>query len=147
MAVQWYQAVHAAKRFRLGTEKTDYAGNTYVYLKGVTACAADVWVSFTGTYTAVVLASDAVGRVAIAQATIDTATKFGWFMVKGVYTTANSDTVAGANGLFIDGTAGRVDDASVAGDYIIGALATAADATNKLPVFINHPYVSNTVPA
>lgn len=147
MATLWYQAVHAAKRFRLGTEKTDMDGRVYVYLKGGTSVAADSWVSFTTTYAAVLLASDAIGRVAIANATVDATTKFGWFLVKGFYTTANSDTVAGANGLFIDGTAGRVDDASVAGDFIVGAVATAADATNKLPVYIDHPYVSNTVPA
>lgn len=145
--VQWYQAVHAAKRFRLGTEKTDIAGNVYVYLKGGTSVAADAWVSFTTTYAAVLLAADQIGRVAIAQATVDTTSKFGWFLVKGFYTTANSDTVAGANGLFIDGTAGRVDDQSVAGDFIVGAFATGADATNKLPVYIDHPYVTNTVPA
>lgn len=147
MAVQWYQAVHAAKRYRLGTEKTGMDGNVYVYLKGGTSVAADSWVSFTTTYAAVLLASDVIGRVAIAQAAIDATTKFGWFLVKGFYTTANSDTVAGANGLFIDGTAGRVDDASVAGDFIVGAFATGADATNKVPVYVDHPYVTNTVPA
>ena len=140
-------AVHASKRFRLGTIKKDIDNREYIYLKGVTACAADVWVSYNNAYTAVVLAADAVGNVGIAQAAVDAATKFGWFLVKGPYATANSDTVAGANGLFIDGTAGRVDDASVAGDFINGAVSTGADVSNKLPVLINYPWVTNTVPA
>lgn len=148
MATQWYQAVHAAKRYRLGTIKKDITGNEYVYLKGVTATAVNVWVSFVApAFAAVVLAADAVGMVAIAQATVDAATKFGWFLVKGYYATAKTDTVAGANGLFIDGTAGRADDASVAGDFINGALALGADATNLTAVYLNYPYVTNTVPA
>lgn len=143
----WYAAVHATKRMRLGSERTDITGNIYVYLKGGTSVAADSVVTFTTTYAAVLIAADQIGRVAIAQATVDATTKFGWFLVKGFYTTANSDTVAGANGLFIDGTAGRVDDASVAGDMIYGMISTGADATNKCPVYLDHPYVTNTVPA
>src|SRR4051812_2061053 len=110
---QWYEAVHSAKRFRLGTKKKSVAGNEYVYLAGVTACAVNKWVSFNPTgFIAVLLAADAVGQVAIAQATVDAATKYGWFQVYGYYATASSDTVSAAGGLFIDGTAGRVDDQS-----------------------------------
>lgn len=145
---QWYEAVHASKRFRLGTKKKSMAGNEYVYLAGVTSCAVGKWVSFNPTgFIAVLLAADAVGQVAIAQATVDTASKYGWFQVYGYFATASSDTVAAAGGLFIDGTAGRVDDQSVAGDFVNGAISTAADTTNALPVFLDYPYVTNTVPA
>jgi hypothetical protein len=98
------------------------------------------------TYTAVRLIADAVGFVSIAPAAI-VASSWGWCMIYGFYTTANSDTVAGAGGLFIDGTTGRVDDQSVAGDFVNGAVSTAADTANKLPVHISYPYVTNTVPA
>lgn len=119
----------------------------YVYLKGVASCLLGDSVSFNAnTYTAVRLAADAVGRVAIAPAAI-VAANWGWFLIFGFYLTANSDTVAGAGGLFIDGTTGRVDDASVAGDFINGMVSTAADTTNVLPVHLNYPYVTNTVPA
>ncbi len=140
-------AVHATQLNALGTERTADDGNVYIYLAGVASCVEGDWVSFNATtYVAVRLAGNAVGRVAIAPAAI-LATNWGWFLVKGFYATSNSDTVAGAGGLFIDGTTGRVDDASVAGDFVNGAMSTAADTTNKLPVQICYPYVTDTVPA
>ena len=135
------------QRNPLGMEAVDGVGNVWIYLAGVASCLVDDWVSFnTTSYVAVRLAADAVGRVAIAPAAI-VAANFGWFLVKGFYATSNSDTTAAAGGLFIDGTAGRVDDASVAGDFVNGAVSTGADVANKLPVHINYPYVTNTVPA
>lgn len=139
--------IHTLQRNPLGAEAIDDQGNVWIYLAGVASCVEGDWVSFNTTgYVAVRLAANAVGRVAIAPAAI-LAANWGWFMVKGFYPTSNSDTVAGAGGLFIDGTAGRVDDQSVAGDFVNGAVSTAADTTNKLPVNINFPYVTDTVPA
>lgn len=139
--------IDTVQRNPLGLEAEDGDGNTWIYLAGVASCLIDDWVSFNAsTYVAVRLAADAVGRVAIASGAI-LAANWGWFMVKGFYTTSNSDTVAAAGGLFIDGTTGRVDDQSVAGDFVNGAVSTAADTANKLPVQISYPYVTNTVPA
>jgi hypothetical protein len=119
----------------------------YVYLKGVASCLLGDSVTFnTNAYTAVRIIADAVGRVAVAPAAI-VAANWGWFLIFGFYPTANSDTVAAAGGLFIDGTTGRVDDASVAGDFINGMVSTGADVANVLPVHLNYPYVTNTVPA
>lgn len=141
-----WTAVHATKRYRVGTIKTDPNGNQYIYLKGAANVAANVVVSYnTTSYVAVLLAADAVGLVGIAQAAV-LAANWGWFLIYG-FGSASSDTVAAAGGLFIDGTAGRVDDQSVAGDFVNGMLATGADATNVLPVQLNFPYVTNTVPA
>ncbi len=149
MAVAWYDAVHSAKRFRLGTKKRAMGGNEYIYLAGVTSLGVRDVVSFNTTgYIAVRLAADAVGQVALASsvAVPTTATTYGWFLIWG-FGSANSDTVAAAGGLFIDGTTGRVDDASVAGDFVNGMVSTGADATNVLPVQLQYPYVTNTVPA
>ncbi len=139
--------VDTVKRNPLGTEAVDDSGNIWIYLAGVASCVEGDWVSFNAsTYVAVRLAHSAVGRVAIAPAAI-LATNWGWFLIKGFYATSNSDTVAGAGGLFIDGTTGRVDDASVATDMIYGAVSTGADTTNKLPVHICYPMVTATAPA
>jgi hypothetical protein len=130
----------------LGMEITAYNGNTYVYLAGVASCVTLDAVSFNATtYVAVRLVADAVGRVGIAQGAI-LAINWGWFLIEG-FGTVNSDTVAGAGGLFIDGTTGRVDDASVAGDMIYGMVSTGADVANVCPVQLMRPYCSNTVPA
>lgn len=139
--------IHTSQLNPLGMEAVDGDGNTWIYLVGAASMVADNWVSFNAaTYTAIRLVADAVGRVAIASAAV-LAANWGWFMVKGFYTTADSDTVAAAGGLFIDGTTGRVDDASVAGDFVNGAVSLGADTANKLSVHLNMPYVTNTVPA
>lgn len=146
-ATPWYQLVHATQKQRLGLRKTDQARNEYIYLKGVTSNAVGSWVSFnTTSYVAVLLAADAVGKVGVSMSTA-TGSQWGWFMISGFYASSKSDTVAAAGGLFIDGTPGRVDDQSVAGDFVFGAVSTAADATNILPVQLNYPWVGNTVPA
>lgn len=127
----------------LGTLARADDGNVWIYLKGVASCLEGDWVTYNATtYQSVRLIADAVGMVAIAPAAI-LAANWGWFLRAGFYTTSNSDTVAGAGGLWIDGTTGRVDDASVAGDFVYGALALGADATNKLSVHISYPWVQN----
>jgi hypothetical protein len=138
--------IHTVQVNPLGMESKDADGNTWRYLQGIAAVAEGVWVTYSAAQVAKILTADDVGPVAIASAAV-LASQFGWFMVDGDYTTASSDTVAAANGLFIDGTPGRVDDASVAGDFVNGATARAADVANVLAVHISRPYVTNTVPA
>ena len=136
--------VDATQQIPLGTRVRDTAGNEYIYLKGVTSNAAGKWVTYnSASYATTLLVADAVGPVAISMAAIDTSTKCGWFQIFGNNSISSSDTVAGASALYIDGTAGRVDDSDVAGDVVIGAYSTAADTSNVLPVFISYPHVSN----
>lgn len=131
----------------LGTRAVDELGNEYIYLQGITSVAVNVAVVYKlPTYIAKILTADDSGNVAIAQGSVIAST-FGWFQIYGFYTTCKSDTVAAAGALFIDGTPGRVDDASVAGDEIFGMVSTGADATNLLPVHLQYPYVGNTVQA
>jgi hypothetical protein len=142
-------AIDTEKQHTLGAHGVDESGNQYVYLQGVGSTVAGSWVSFNPTTgVATLLAADVAAPVAIAQAAVNSTSKYGWFMVYGTYPTALSDTVAGAGALLsIDGTAGRVDDAVVGGDTVYGAFATAADTTNALPVIINYPFTLNGVPA
>lgn len=125
MATQWYQAVHATKRFRLGTEKKDYAGNVYVYLPGVASLAANDWVSFNpvGTYTTVrmVDADPSYGPLAIAQAANTSATNYSWFGIKGNFTGNKVEATTAGDPLYVSATAGSIDDDAVAGDWVSGA--------------------------
>ncbi len=119
----------------------------YVYLKGAASLDAGVWVSFiAATYQSVILTANAVGKVAIATGAV-LAANWGWFLVDGFYAAASCDSVAAAGGLFIDATPGRVDDDSVAGDFVNGAVSIAASSSNLVGVLLAQPYVTNTVPA
>lgn len=135
--------VDTTKQQQLGTRAFDVDGNEYVYLQGVSSNAAGKWVSYDEAFVTTLLAADAIGRVAVSMAAIDSTSKYGWFQVYGKNIIASSDTVADDKPLYIDGTAGRVDDAGVAGDFIFGAWSRSADATNVLTVELCYPFVAN----
>lgn len=102
---------------------------------------------FDENYATTLLVANAVGAIAIAMAAIDTTSKYGWFQIFGVNTIAKTDTIAADSALFIDGTAGRVDDLGVSGDLVIGAYSMTADTSNIATVFILYPSVSNDLGA
>lgn len=139
----FYDDVHTTKRFRLGTRKSDVAGGEYIYLKGVASNAAGKFVVYDEDFTTTLLTADEVGPVAVSMAAFDATTEFGWGQIYGKNTIASSDTTSADLSLFIDGTAGRVDDADVAGDSIHGCFSMTADTANVLTVWLNYPWVSN----
>lgn len=140
-------AVDTSQQVTLGTRAWDEDGNEYVYLQGVASTEAGSWVTFDENYATTLLAADAVGPVAIAMAAIDSGSEYGWYQRFGVNTVAKTDTVAADKALFIDGTSGRVDDAGVTGDIVIGAYSKTADSSNVATVWIDYPSVSNDLGA
>ena len=134
--------VDTSQREILGKRAWDRAGNEFIYLTGTVSTAAGNWVTYNDGYLTERLVANAVGPVAIAMAAT-TADRFGWYQIYGVSTTASTDTIAKNKSLYIDGTAGRVDDLGVAGDLVIGAMSLTADASNVATVAINYPHVSD----
>lgn len=126
----------------VGSRARDTDGNEYIYLEGVASTGEGSWVSFDENGETALLTADAVGRVAIAMAAI-VADKYGWFQVYGKNTVAKTDTVAADKPVYIDGTDGRVDDASVAGDLVFGAYTRSSDDSNVATVEINYPFVAD----
>lgn len=126
----------------LGSRARDAAGNEYVYLLGVASTGAGSWVSYDENYATTLLVANAAGPVAIAMAATVAAT-YGWYQIYGKNTVAKTDTVAADAALFIDGTAGRVDDLGVIGDWISGAWSSTADVANVATVYISYPGVYN----
>jgi hypothetical protein len=139
----WYTDVDSSKKFRLGTRKRDVAGNEYIYLAGVTSNASGEWLVWDESFATTRLTADEVGPVGVSMADFDATTEYGWAQVYGVNTVAKTDTVAADKALYIDGTAGRADDADVAGDSIHGAFSMAADSSNVATVMLNYPFVTD----
>jgi hypothetical protein len=138
--------IDTVQRNPLGARVQTDDGNEYIYLAGIAAVAANVVIVYNATtYVAKILTANDVGMVAVAPAAI-LAVDWGWFLIKG-FGSASADAVAAAGGLFIDATPGRVDDDSVAGDFINGMVSTGAAVANVCPVQLSYPYVTNTVPA
>lgn len=121
-----FTQVHSTKKYRLLTRKRDAAGNEFIYLKGVASTIVGSVVTFDEAGVTTLIAANAVGPVAVAQAIVDAATKFGWY---GIYGTFLTDVVANCadNGkLGRETTDGKVGDGAAAGDNIYGAVARAA---------------------
>jgi hypothetical protein len=142
---QWYEAIHASKRYRLGTIKADVKGNEYIYLKGVASLTAGDWVVYDENFAPTRISTGLVGPVAISMGANILATTFSWFQVHGVNLIAKTDTVAADKPLYIDGTTGRADDAVVNGDLIYGAISQTADTTNVCTVYLHYPFTTAVV--
>lgn len=144
IVVEGLDRVDTEKRFPLG-HSIDLGKDAYVYVQGVTNGAANALVTFTAAGVTTLLAGNAIGMVGILKAALDSTSKFGFVQVKalGGDCSASSDTVAANTVPYIDGTAGRIDDAVVAGDKVYNMVITAADTSNVTTVWMNHPYVTN----
>lgn len=143
MAAQpFYLQIHATKRFRLGTRKTDAANNTYIYLKGVASLAAGDAVVYDkdGTTTRTLAAS--TGYVAFAMSANTAATTFSWFLVDGYLATANIVTHALGAGklLCTTATAGRLTAVITTETGVFGAFSTAAAVSNVGGVFTRNAF-------
>jgi hypothetical protein len=136
--------VSTSAQFPVGTRMAG-DGKEFVYLKGVADTTAGSWVSWNAVAgTTALLAGNAVGQVGIAMAAI-VADRWGWYQIYGVNTAAKLDTTAANKQLYIDGTAGRADDANVAGDLIVGAVSITADTDNVGTVRLVYPHVTDVL--
>ncbi len=136
--------IDTTQQIALGTRGFDGSGNEYIYLEGVASNVAGAWSVFDEDYATTLLIGNEVGPVGIAMAAI-LADQYGWYQVFGKNTIASTDTVAADKALYIDGTAGRADDAGVAGDLIIGAYSMSADTSNVATVWLTYPHVSDDI--
>lgn len=142
MAAQpFYLQIHTTKRFRLLTEKTDAAGNTYVYLKGVASLVAGDFVTYDGAGATARTGAASTGPLAVAMSANTAATTFSWFLVNGKYTTANVATHASGAGkaLFVNATASRATTTPLTEGCMYGAFSDGNSASNVGPVLLRRP--------
>ena len=135
-------ALDASAITKLGTRAFDTEGSEWVYLLGVASTGAGNSVVFDENFATTRIVANEVGPVAIAGAAI-VASTYGWYQIWGVNAEADTDTVAADAACFIDDTAGRVDDAGVAGDWISGMWTMTADTSNVATVMLSYPGIYN----
>lgn len=135
--------------FALGTicrgQDPDYGAGEFIYLKGVASTIVGSWVTYNlddGSTT--LLAANAIGPVAIAMSA-NVADQYGWYQISGKAIGACLTQLADNAQVWITGTAGKVDDASVAGDLVNNAKsASATVADSGVADFeISRPWVDN----
>lgn len=133
-----FSDIHSSKEYRLGTKKSDPAGNTYIYLKGVASLAADDFVTYDENFAPTRLAAGARGPVAVSMAANTSATNYSWFQVGGL-ATGKAGTIAADKPMFACATAAQVDDAVVAGDKIDGAISQTVDSGGTATIWLGNP--------
>lgn len=122
----FYDAIHATKRFVLGTRIKDKAAKEYIYLSGVASTAAGSWVTFDEAHLTLLAVANAQGRVAISLTANTSATNYAWYQIYGKAVGKALTGFADNGKVYLTATAGSVDDADVAGDVVIGAIGRSA---------------------
>ena len=139
-----FTQIHAVKKYRLGTTKSDPAGNEYIYLKGVASLVANDAVTYDELGNTTLLAANAKGPVAFAQAAVNSATNYGWFCIAG---TCSANLVANSadnSTIGRETTDGKVGDGRVAGDQIGNCFARTATTTAATgSVLIRYPFADD----
>lgn len=124
-----------------------YGSGEFIYLKGVASCVLGSWVSINrdaGDVT--LLAANARSSVGVAMAAT-TASYYGWFQISGKAVGKCLTSFADNGRVYITGTAGSVDDASVAGDVVYNATGASTTTVNSFiaDFEIDRPYCADRV--
>lgn len=121
----------------------------FIYVKGVTNGAVGSWVTINeDDYTTALLAANAIGRVGILMSALSASTIYGWAQISGKAVGKALAAFADNGNVFATATAGSVDDAAVAGDYVHnakGASALDAPATGMAEFELDRPHVDDDV--
>ncbi len=129
----------------MGTRAIDGNGGEYLYLTGVASTVAGSCVTYDENGITTLVVANAIGPVAFAMAAT-VASTFGWYCVRSPRGGMSVNTDAGItdNGLvYIDGTAGRVDDTAVTGDRLLNAYFRSTDAANFALCQFDYPSVTD----
>ena len=106
---------------------------------GVVSTVVGSAVTYDEDYVTTLAIANAVGPVGVAQAAI-VADKYGWDCVRGETTGLSANDVADNKTLYLTGTAGKLDDADVAGDAIVGIWSrSAATGATTMTVQLDYP--------
>tara|TARA_R110002073_G_scaffold126244_1_gene271020 strand:+ start:715 stop:1218 length:504 start_codon:yes stop_codon:yes gene_type:complete len=125
---------------------TGYGVGEFIYLKGVASTLVGSFVTIADNQTTALAVANGIGQVAVAMS-INVASQFGWYQISGQaagkvlasFASAGSDA-------FLTATAGSLDDADVAGDFVLSAVPVSNIDTpsSGLAEFqLNRPSVSD----
>lgn len=129
---------------------TAYGEGEFIYVKGVASGALRAWAGYrskTGLTTLAV--ADGNYHIGVMMSTLDATTKFGWLQIKGRAIGKCLTQFADSGVVYLTSTAGSVDDASVIGDAVHGAVGrnggtvTVGDLAGEFE--INRPWAENRV--
>lgn len=141
-------------RFRDTSTTTAYGEGLFIYCKGVASGALNAWAGIRrkAGLTTLAVAGGAYDLMGVMMSTMDATTKFGWLQIGGRCVAKCLTQFADNGVVYLTATAGSIDDASVAGDVVVGAhgrnggTVTVGDLAGEFE--INRPFtLRRTAPA
>ena len=125
---------------------TAYGAGEFIYLQGVASTVVGSVVTFANDdFSTALTVADAIGPVAVALSAC-VASEFGWYQISGKGAAKVLASFADNADCYLTATAGSIDDAVVAGDYITGmkgASAVDTPSTGLAEVELQRPFVTN----
>lgn len=99
----------------------------FMYVKGVASGARGAWVGYLAdSYLTVLAVANGHYPLGIMMSDLDATTDFGWIQIRGKAVGKALASFADDGVVYLTATAGSVDDADVAGDFVSGALGASA---------------------
>lgn len=99
----------------------------FMYVKGVTNGERGAWaVVNADDYTTTLAVANGIGPLGVMMSDLDAATDFGWVQIRGKAVALCEASFADNGNVYLTATAGSVDDADVAGDFVSGAKGASA---------------------
>lgn len=124
----------------------DYGSGEFIYLAGVASTLlGSVVVYNADDFSTTLAAANAIGPVAVAMA-VTVADTSGWYQIGGKGVAKVLAGFADNANCYLTATAGSVDDAVVAGDYVFGmkgASAVGTPAAGLAEVELSRPFVKD----
>ena len=124
---------------------TNFGNASFIYLKGVGSTVVGSVVTYNEDSQTALVVGDAVGPVAVAMSINVAGPNYGWYQRSGIAYMASDSPIVADELLYIDGTAGRVDDYVVAGDAILTATSLTTATSNFINGYINYPAVTDKI--
>lgn len=111
---------------------TDYGEGEFIYIKGVASAAAKNWVGIPAdNFTAVRAVANGNYPLGVLMAAL-TASYYGWAQISGKALGSCLTSFTDNGFVYLTATAGSIDDASVIGDWISGAVGASSAVADDL---------------
>lgn len=123
----------------------------FIYVKGVSSGATGAWAHYNlddGSTTLAV--ANGIGPLGIMMSTLDASTDYGWLQISGKAVGKALTGFADNGNVYLTATAGSVDDAVVAGDFVSGAKGASAldgPATGMAEFELSRPFTRDGLDA
>jgi hypothetical protein len=142
------------KKHELGTiiQAADKGGDSsprgngeFIYLQGLASVAVgEVCIYDSDTFIVKLAVANDIGPIGVAMAAT-VASEYGWFQIHGKGSALAATGFADNGDCYLTATAGTMDDADVAGDYITGMKGASAVSGGVADVELARPNVTNSV--